>query len=630
MARSYLDEQKEKMQQQAQAAQQQYSGMRGVSEGTGQKLAQAQAAYQPGQQVQAAQQNLQTIQAQKPQTYSSKYGAALENILQQIQNPGEFKYSFNGDELFKSYADLYSQQAKQASMNAMGQAAALTGGYGNSYAQAAGSQAYQQNILPLYERGMQLAQMAQDRYNAGRTDLYNQMAALQGMEESEYGRYRDTVGDWQNELDRAREDSRYEQEQDYQRYRDNLEYYTGLAQLENQDWNSQQEREEAIRQYNQDFAERQRQFNEDLAETQRQSALDEAYRQNAFNWQKDTDARDYAERVRQANLDEAYRQATFDWQKAADERDFNAQQYRADQDEAYRQAMFNWQQNTDQRDFNEQMRQANQDEAYRQKTFDESVRQADLDEAYRQAQLAEQIRGTDLDEAYRQATLGEQVREADLDEAYRQQTFNENVRQADLDEAYRRDTLAETQRQADLDEAYRRDSLAQKQAQFEATTELDWASLVEKQREYDESLSEDQRQYNQKMAASWVADILANGQIPSNELLVAAGLSLEDAQKLIAVVQEYAGPGGPSPEPEPEPEEQPDGVLQPVTAEEETKEEIKYAPLTSNLETPISVKKTASTGTGTTKKSTTLTMTPMQYNTAIRKLVEEELKKKNG
>ena len=544
MAQTYFEEQKKKLQQAGQQAQAQYSGMSGVSTQTGQRLAQAQTAYNPGQQAQAAQQNLQAVQAQKPQSYTSKYGAALDNILQQIQNPGEFKYSFNGDELFKSYADLYSQQAKQASMNAMGNAAALTGGYGNSYAQAAGSQAYQQAILPLYEYGMNLAQMAQDRYNANRADSYNQLAALQGMEQQDYGRYRDTVSDWQNDLDRAREDSRYERELDYQQYRDNLEYYTGLAQLENQDWNTQAAREEAIRQYNQDFAERQRQFNESLAEQQRATNLDEAYRQNMFNWQQDTDARDYAEAVRQANLDEAYRRDTLDWQKETDQRDYDAAQYRADQDEAYRQQVFN-----------EQMRQTDLDEAYRYATLKEQQRGTNLDEAYRRDTLgwqqdtdardyAEAVRQANLDEDYRNRTFDESVRQADLDEAYRQKTFDESVRQADLDEAYRQQAFNEQVRQADLDEAYRRDSLAQNQAQFEATTELDWANLAEKQREYDAGLSAEEWQFNQKMATAWVTDILANGQIPSNELLIAAGLSYEDAQKLVAQLAVGGGPGG--------------------------------------------------------------------------------------
>ena len=69
------------------------------------------------------------------------------------------------------------------------------------------------------------------------------------------------------------------------------------------------------------------------------------------------------------------------------------------------------------------------------------------------------------------------------------------------------------------------------------------AALEEKQREADANLSEEQRQYNQKVAISYVTDILKNGQMPTNELLVAAGLSYEDAQKLMAVISAGGGSG---------------------------------------------------------------------------------------
>lgn len=326
---NYLEEQKKKQQEEAQAYQPQQTGaynVAGMSEATQKQLQQAQTGYQPNEKTQAAQQSLQQVQAQRPQTYNSKYSAALDGILEQIQNPKDFKYSFNDDELFKSYADVLTQQAKQASLNAQGQAAALTGGYGNSYAQAAGQQAYQQAILPLYDRGMELASMARQNYENDRANTYNQLAALQGMDESEYGRYRDTMADWRQDEQNAQENYRYENEFGYNTYADMLNRAMNIGAME-------------------------------------------------------------------------------------------ADSYRADQDEAYR-----------------------------------------------------------------------------------------------------------------------RDSLAQNQAQFEATNKLDWAQLEEKQREFDADLSEEQRQYNQNYAMNLCSSILANGQIPSNELLVAAGLSLEDAKKLIAQV----------------------------------------------------------------------------------------------
>ena len=72
--------------------------------------------------------------------------------------------------------------------------------------------------------------------------------------------------------------------------------------------------------------------------------------------------------------------------------------------------------------------------------------------------------------------------------------------------------------------------------EFDSTSELNWKKLEQDQAQYDANLTEEQRQYNSNMAKSYVTSILANGQVPSNELLVAAGLSLEDAKALMKQV----------------------------------------------------------------------------------------------
>ena len=147
---------------------------------------------QPAQAAQqAVQQTAAAAQPQKALGYNSRYGTELDNILAQIQNPGEFKYDFNGDELFKYYADLYAQQGKQASMDAMGQAAALTGGYGNSYAQQVGNQTYDQYLQGLYDKGMEFQNAAYQRFQDNRDNLYNRYNALMAQDQSEYERWQD-------------------------------------------------------------------------------------------------------------------------------------------------------------------------------------------------------------------------------------------------------------------------------------------------------------------------------------------------------------------------------------------------------------------------------------------------------
>lgn len=257
---------KEQEVQQAQQKPAAYTGLQGVSDTTASKLGQLQQGYQPNDQVQAAQAQLQNVQAQKPQTYNSKYSGALDNILNQIQNPQEFKYSFNGDELFKYYADLFTQQGKQAAQDVQGQAAALTGGYGNSYGQMLGQQQYDQYLLNLYDKGMDLQGLAYQRFKdnqANQQNIYNILAA---QDAADYGRYRDELGDWQNERAYWTDQENQAYNRDYGQYSDQLANWMNFASAENADYWTGLQQAENIRQFDVQQAENVRQFNEQLQE----------------------------------------------------------------------------------------------------------------------------------------------------------------------------------------------------------------------------------------------------------------------------------------------------------------------------------------------------------------------------
>jgi hypothetical protein len=68
---------------------------------------------------------------------------AYDKAMNDILNRKAFSYDLNGDALYQQYKDMYMAQGKLAMQDTMGQAASMTGGYGNSYAASAGNQAYQ-------------------------------------------------------------------------------------------------------------------------------------------------------------------------------------------------------------------------------------------------------------------------------------------------------------------------------------------------------------------------------------------------------------------------------------------------------------------------------------------------------
>lgn len=130
----------------------------------------------------------------------------LNSIKGDIKNYGEFSYDVNSDALYQQYADQYVRQGKLASADVMGQAAAMTGGYGNSYASSVGNQAFQSYLQQLNDRVPELYQLALDRYNMGKKDLYDQYGMLLSEYEREYGLYSDEYSKLLDALGIAKDD----------------------------------------------------------------------------------------------------------------------------------------------------------------------------------------------------------------------------------------------------------------------------------------------------------------------------------------------------------------------------------------------------------------------------------------
>lgn len=130
----------------------------------------------------------------------------LNSIKNSIKNYGKFSYDVNSDALYQQYADQYIRQGKLASADVMGQAAAMTGGYGNSYSTSVGNQAYQSYIQQLNDKVPELYQLALDRYNMGKKDLYDQYGMLLSEYEREYGLYSDEYSKLLDALGIAKDD----------------------------------------------------------------------------------------------------------------------------------------------------------------------------------------------------------------------------------------------------------------------------------------------------------------------------------------------------------------------------------------------------------------------------------------
>lgn len=205
-------------------------------------------AYAPSQAYLDAQAALTAQMQNKPGAYQSQYGGQINDLVNQAVNRKPFQYDMNVDPLYQQYKKQYTDLGNRAMRDTMGQAAQLTGGYGNSYAATAGNQANQYYLNQLNNMVPELYQQAANNYYQQGQQLFNSANALQGLEQTAYGQYRDTVGDYNTGLNLA-------MNQEQSAYGRDMDLYNAALQQYNAGQNMAFQRQQADQaQYNYDAA----------------------------------------------------------------------------------------------------------------------------------------------------------------------------------------------------------------------------------------------------------------------------------------------------------------------------------------------------------------------------------------
>lgn len=165
---------------------------------------------------------LQQQQANKPGNYTPIWQDEADAYLSQYENRGPFAYDVTKDALYNQYKDMYVNQGQLASMDVMGQAAAMTGGYGNSYVQSVGQQAYNQYLSQLNAVVPELHQMAHDRYTQDGQQMLNMYDLYLNRESQEYAKHQDSIDRWYQEVARLQSDYDSQYAKEYAKYRDDV------------------------------------------------------------------------------------------------------------------------------------------------------------------------------------------------------------------------------------------------------------------------------------------------------------------------------------------------------------------------------------------------------------------------
>lgn len=256
-------------------------------------------------------------QLEKIQSGKTSYTDQINDLMNKYMNREEFEYDVDNDVLFQQALASAMNSGKSAMQDTIGQASALTGGYGSTYATSAGNQAYNSFIEDAYNNLPQYYQMALEAYQMEGQEMLNQLGVLNDADAREYDRLVnsfDATSQYRNQLyneaytkhqdeitnaynganlqlneygvqldaaynSAALSNDRWQQsyQNDFNEWSAEIDKWTNVMGLENSDYWSQTNFDESVRQYEKDYeqTERWNQANLDynyaqLAEEQRQ------------------------------------------------------------------------------------------------------------------------------------------------------------------------------------------------------------------------------------------------------------------------------------------------------------------------------------------------------------------------
>lgn len=198
--------------------------------------------------------------------YNGKYGKYIDQLTKDYMNREPYSYDADNDKVFQQYKDRYTKLGEKAMKDTVGNAALLTGGYGNSYGVTASQQAYNDYMDALADKSADFENQAYQRWLAEGDSYLDKIGLLQNQDSIDYNRHRDEVGDSQ--------------------WREQFEYGKAQDALAQENWQKNFDRSvyESDRAYNRDVLESDRNYNRSVYESDRsyeykkaQDAMDKIY-----------------------------------------------------------------------------------------------------------------------------------------------------------------------------------------------------------------------------------------------------------------------------------------------------------------------------------------------------------------
>lgn len=154
--------------------------------------------FKPSANVDAAQKFLQSV---KDNGYNQQWSKQLDALVNEYMGRGPFQYDQNEDVMWQQAKKTGLDAASLAMRDTTAQAAALSGGYGNSYAATVGQQVYNEGVADIMAMAPEYYQAAYQRYKDEGDAMLQNIGLVQSMDDAAYARYTDALNRAQSEYD---------------------------------------------------------------------------------------------------------------------------------------------------------------------------------------------------------------------------------------------------------------------------------------------------------------------------------------------------------------------------------------------------------------------------------------------
>ena len=122
-------------------------------------------------------------------TYNNRYQGRIDDALNRLTDTPQFSFNLEENDLYPIYRKEYTREGNRAAADALGTAAAATGGIPSSYAQTATAQARNYYAAQMTDKIPELYQIAYQKYLDDYSRGQANLNAIMNVEQNDYNKY---------------------------------------------------------------------------------------------------------------------------------------------------------------------------------------------------------------------------------------------------------------------------------------------------------------------------------------------------------------------------------------------------------------------------------------------------------